>query len=69
MELSIELVRGPVYLTGEDVECWINIINNSGNILFSSLINYSKKHLFHFSIIYDEQFQLHLLRWSSLNRY
>jgi len=29
MELSLELVRGPVYLTGEDVECWINIINNS----------------------------------------
>eukprot|EP00088_Acartia_fossae_P011715 TRINITY_DN15972_c0_g1_i1.p1 TRINITY_DN15972_c0_g1~~TRINITY_DN15972_c0_g1_i1.p1 ORF type:complete len:380 (-),score=61.83 TRINITY_DN15972_c0_g1_i1:340-1479(-) len=29
MEIKCELVRGPVYLTGEDLECWINIKNNS----------------------------------------
>ena len=31
MEICIELVRGPVYLTGEDVECWVKISNTLGN--------------------------------------
>jgi len=29
MEISCELLRGPVYLTGEDIECWVKVTNNS----------------------------------------
>ena len=30
MEIKCDLVRGPVYLTGEDIECWVIIKNTSG---------------------------------------
>jgi len=29
MEVSCDLVRGPVYLTGEDISCWVKISNDS----------------------------------------
>jgi len=29
MEIKCDLVRGPVYLTGEDLECWVVITNTS----------------------------------------
>ena len=48
MEICIELVRGPVYLTGEDVECWVKISNTLGNhnTLFFIIINVDDTVLF-----------------------
>ena len=48
MEICIELVRGPVYLTGEDVECWVKISNTLGNLnaLYFLIFSVDVKFLF-----------------------